>query len=60
MDKDRVKGAKNQATGSVKEAIGKVTGDHKTEADGKAQKVGGKVQREAGKAKDAIRETVKK
>ena len=28
MDKDRVKGAKNQATGSVKEAIGKVTGDH--------------------------------
>ena len=60
MDKDRVKGAKNQATGSVKEAIGKVTGDQETEAEGKAQKVGGKVQREAGKAKDAIRETVKK
>ena len=32
----------------------------KTEAEGKAQKAGGKVQREAGKAKDAVRETVKK
>ena len=31
-----------------------------TEAKGKAQKVGGKVQREAGKAKDAIRKSVKK
>jgi uncharacterized protein YjbJ (UPF0337 family) len=60
MDKDRVKGAKYQATGSVKEAIGKVSGDKDTEAEGKAQKVGGKVRREAGKAKDAIRETVKK
>ena len=27
MDKDRVKGAKNQASGSVKETVGKVTGD---------------------------------
>ena len=60
MDKDRVKGAKNQATGSIKEAIGKVTGDPETEAEGKAQKAGGKVQREAGKAKDAVRDTVKK
>ena len=40
MDKDRVKGAKNQASGSVKEAVGKVTGDKTTEAEGKAQKVG--------------------
>ena len=60
MDKDRVKGAKNQATGSVKEAIGKVTGDQKTEAEGKAQKAGGKVEHEAGKAKDAVRDTLKK
>ena len=54
------KGAKNQASGSVKETVGKVTGDKATEAEGKAQKVGGKVQREAGKAKDAVRETLKK
>ena len=60
MDKDRVKGAKNQAAGSVKETVGKVTGDKKTEAKGKAQKVGGKVQREASKAKDAVRDTLKK
>jgi hypothetical protein len=31
MDEDRVKGAVNQAAGSVKEAAGKVTGDTKTE-----------------------------
>ena len=37
MDKDRVKGAKNQAAGSVKETVGKVTGDKETEAKGKAQ-----------------------
>ena len=60
MDKDRVKGTKNQAAGSAKETVGKVTGDKETEAKGKAQKVGGKVQREAGKAKDAVRDTLKK
>ena len=36
MDKDRIEGAGKQAKGSVKEALGKVTGDAKTEADGKA------------------------
>jgi uncharacterized protein YjbJ (UPF0337 family) len=30
MDKDRVAGAARQAKGSVKEAIGKITGDGKT------------------------------
>ena len=29
MDKDRVEGAVHQAKGSVKEAVGKVTGDKK-------------------------------
>jgi len=38
MDEDRVKGTAKQAKGSVKEAWGKVTGDAKTEADGKADK----------------------
>ena len=45
---------------SVKETVGKVTGEKTTEAEGKVQKVGGKVQREAGKAKDAVRKTLKK
>ena len=38
MDKDRIKGSAEQAKGSIKEAVGKVTGDSKTEAEGKADK----------------------
>ena len=59
MDKDRVEGMGHQAKGAVKEAAGKVTGDRKTEAEGKAEKAAGKVQNAIGGAKDAARETVK-
>jgi uncharacterized protein YjbJ (UPF0337 family) len=38
MDKDRIAGAANAIKGSVKETIGKATGDTKLEADGKADK----------------------
>ena len=34
MDKDRVEGAAHQVKGAVKEAVGKVTGDAKTQAEG--------------------------
>jgi len=34
MDKDRIAGAAKQVKGSVKEAIGKVTGDAKTQDRG--------------------------
>lgn len=60
MDKSRINGARDQAAGSVKEAIGKVTGDKRTEAEGKAQKTGGGAETAAGKAKDAVRATVGK
>jgi uncharacterized protein YjbJ (UPF0337 family) len=43
MDKDRIAGSAKQAKGSVKEAIGKVTGDTKTQAEGAAEKAAGKV-----------------
>ena len=56
MDKDRLAGAAEQAKGSLKEAIGKVTGDAKTQAEGAAEKAAGKVQNTAGKAKDAVRD----
>jgi len=55
MDKDRVEGAARQIKGAVKEAVGKVTGDAKTQAEGAAEKVAGKVQNAVGGAKDAIR-----
>ncbi len=48
MDKDRIKGAANQAKGVVKEVAGKVTGDAKLESEGKADKVAGKVQNAIG------------
>jgi uncharacterized protein YjbJ (UPF0337 family) len=55
MDKDRIAGAANQVKGSVKEAAGKVTGDAKLQADGKADKLKGKVQNAIGGIKDAVK-----
>jgi uncharacterized protein YjbJ (UPF0337 family) len=52
MDKDRIKGAAEQAKGKVKETAGKLTGDTKTEAEGKAEKTAGKVQSTVGGLKD--------
>jgi uncharacterized protein YjbJ (UPF0337 family) len=55
MDKDRIDGAGKQVKGAIKDAAGKVTGDRKLQAEGKADKVVGKVQSEVGKAKDDVR-----
>jgi uncharacterized protein YjbJ (UPF0337 family) len=60
MDKDRVEGAMHQAKGAVKEGVGKMTGDKKTQAEGKAEKMAGKVQNAVGGAKDAAREAMDK
>jgi len=60
MDKDRVEGAAHRIKGAVKESVGKVTGDTKTQAEGAAEKAAGKVQNAVGGAKDAIRESSKK
>ena len=56
MDKDRIAGAAKQVKGNIKEQVGKVTGDSKTEAEGKADKVEGKVQNTVGGLKDKARE----
>lgn len=56
MDKDRIKGAANQAKGAMKDAAGKITGDAKLQAEGKADKLKGKIQNAAGGIKDSIRE----
>jgi uncharacterized protein YjbJ (UPF0337 family) len=52
MDKDRIEGAAKQAKGTIKETVGKVTGDAKIEAEGKADKTEGKVQNTVGGIKD--------
>ena len=55
MDKDRIAGSAKEIKGAVKEGIGKVLGDAKLQADGKADKAAGKVQNAVGGVKDAIR-----
>lgn len=55
MDKDRIVGTAKQAKGAIKEAAGKVVGDAKLQADGKADQVEGKVQNAAGGLKDTLR-----
>ncbi len=60
MDKDRIDGAARQVKGSIKEAVGKVTGDSKTQAEGIAEKAAGKLQNSVGGARDAARDTLKK
>lgn len=59
MDKDRIKGAENQAKGQMKETAGKILGDNKLKAEGEADKLKGKVQSTVGEAKDKIRDTMR-
>jgi uncharacterized protein YjbJ (UPF0337 family) len=59
MDKNRIKGSVEQAKGKAKEIFGKVTGDTKTEAEGKTEKASGKIQNTVGGMKDKAREMTK-
>jgi uncharacterized protein YjbJ (UPF0337 family) len=60
MDKDRIAGAAKQAKGAIKDAAGKVTGDTKLQAEGKADKAEGKVQSTVGGANAAARAAMAK
>jgi uncharacterized protein YjbJ (UPF0337 family) len=55
MDKDRVAGSAKVVKGKIKEAVGKAVGDAKLEAQGKADKVEGKIQNAVGGLKDTLR-----
>ena len=55
MHKDQVEGAGKQMKGAVKDAAGKMSGDVKLQAEGKADKAVGQVQSAVGKTKDDIR-----
>ena len=54
MSDNRVEGAGHKIMGSIKEGIGKLTGDAKLEAEGMAEKTGGSVQNAAGKVQDHV------
>ena len=60
MDKDRIKGAADQAKGAAKDATGKILGDQKLQAEGKMDKLKGKTESAVGGAKDALRDMEKK
>jgi len=55
MDRDRIKGSAKQAKGAIKQAAGRVVGDAKLEAEGRADKTAGKVQNAVGGLKDTLR-----
>lgn len=55
MNKHQVKGMSNQATGEIKEQVGKLTGDRSTEARGHARELKGKLQKDLGDAKERVR-----
>lgn len=54
-DKDRIIGSAKVVKGNIKEAAGKAVGDAKLEAQGKADKVEGKVQNAVGGIKDTLK-----
>ena len=58
MHKDEAKGAAKDITGSVKEGIGKATGNERLRAEGVAERVEGKVQKGVGALKDAARDAL--
>ena len=60
MDKDRVKGAINDAAGRAKRQVGEWTGDTKTQVEGAAQQIKGKTQKVVGQVKDAARDAASK
>jgi uncharacterized protein YjbJ (UPF0337 family) len=55
MDKDRVKGAVDDAAGRIKRQAGEWTGDPQKQVEGAAQQVKGKAEKAWGNAKDAAR-----
>lgn len=55
-DTDRIEGAAKNIGGKIKEAAGKVTGDEKLKAEGRADQVEGKVQNTVGGIKDTLRD----
>lgn len=56
MDKDQVKGRTKEATGEIKEHVGRALGDRDLEARGHAQEQEGKLQKDLGDAKEATKD----
>lgn len=60
VDENRVEGAWDKLKGNVKEGVGKLTGDEKMQAEGKADQVKGETKSTVGGAKDTVRDALDK
>ena len=60
MHKDEAKGAAKDIKGSIKEGVGKATGNERLQAEGAGERVAGKVQKGVGALKDAARDALKR
>ncbi|BCM18968.1 CsbD family protein [Mesorhizobium sp. J8] len=54
VNRDQVAGLAKQMKGSVKQAAGKATGNRRTQVEGAADKLAGKVQKAYGDVKDKV------
>jgi uncharacterized protein YjbJ (UPF0337 family) len=59
MDKEHVKGAADKASGTIKDAAGKLTGNEKLQAEGKLDKAKGEAREFVGDVKDAAKKADK-
>ena len=57
-NRDEIEGKYEQAKGSIKEGVGKLTGDDELRSEGAADKVKGDVQEGFGTAKRKVGETI--
>ena len=55
MDKNRIEGLGKEVAGSIKESLGRLTGDSKTQIEGAAEKFEGQAQKAMGEAMDKTR-----
>ena len=55
MDKNRIEGTKHEVKGAIKEAVGKVSGDRSTEAEGKGDQAKADLKNAGEKVKDAFK-----
>lgn len=60
MDKENIKGATDKASGAIKDAAGKLTGNDKLRAEGAIDKAKGDLRQGLGNAKDAVRKADKR
>lgn len=59
MSKETIEGMAQKGVGSVKEAVGKATGNEKLQAEGMGDKVAGTAKETFGKVKDEIHKATK-